>query len=415
MTEAPLERKLFLITDPAFPDVHIRTMSPTGKDRMAMKINPFRGLKPGVFPGLILSGAFYPNLKIGVLRRKRMNVLLAKINPLPPVILAAACLALVPSCGKPAPSTQEPVIFTTFVEFPNELPRLKVMVESLRTFGGLYKDAPVWAYVADDLLESPSESLEAASSFGAEIRTISVPADVAWFYLVRKVFAGAHAEKEAAGKAGILARLDPDTIFIAEPAELILPEGITLGWRPVFHRNISPLFDEPMDDYWSRAYEAMGIDESDVFPMVTPADEDQIRPYFQAGCVVVRPERGILAKWEETLVVLSRDPVMREICERDPGKRTFTFQVALTGAVLNHLERSEMLAFTDRINYPIFFKEMFGAKKDFHDINGAVTLRYEHFLQNTPPDWDKILKGPADRIAWIKERFGRSIDPDGRP
>jgi hypothetical protein len=50
---------------------------------------------------------------------------------------------------------------------------------------------------------------------------------------------------------------------------------------------------------------------------------------------------------------------------------------------------------------------MFGAKKDFHDISGVTTVRYEHFLQNTPPDWDKELEGPADRIVWIKERFAR--------
>jgi hypothetical protein len=54
---------------------------------------------------------------------------------------------------------------------------------------------------------------------------------------------------------------------------------------------------------------------------------------------------------------------------------------------------------------------MFGAKKDFHDITGAVTVRYEHFLQNTPPDWDRKLAGPANRIAWIKERFGGEDRP----
>jgi hypothetical protein len=31
------------------------------------------GLKPGVCSGLILSGAYYPNLKIGVLRRERIK------------------------------------------------------------------------------------------------------------------------------------------------------------------------------------------------------------------------------------------------------------------------------------------------------------------------------------------------------
>ncbi len=320
-------------------------------------------------------------------------------------LLATACLAGISGCGKTDDPGLEPLVITTFVEYPDELVRLRVLVESLRTFGGRYRDAPVWAYVADELLDSPSESLEAAKGLGAEVRRIRIPDAVAWYLLVRKVFAGAHAEAEAAGKATILARLDPDTIFVDEPDEYVLPKGKSLGWRPVFHRNIGPLFDEPLDEYWRRAYEVMGVREETVFPMVTPADEDVIRPYFQAGCVVVRPERGILKHWEESLVLLAGDPVIKEICQKDPSKRLFTFQAALTGAVLNTLDRGEMVAFSDRINYPLFFREMFGAKKDFHDITGVATVRYEHFLQNTPPDWDKALRGPADRIAWIKERF----------
>ncbi len=330
---------------------------------------------------------------------------MGNFRPFQTAILMTVFLSVFSGCGRPGHDIEEPLVFTTFVEFPDELARLSVMVESLRTFGGRYRAAPFWAYIADEILAADPEALDAAQALGADIRTISIPDDAAWYFLSRKVFAAAHAEKEAAGGAGILARLDPDTIFIDEPAEFVLPAGKVLGWRTVFHRNISPLFNESLDEYWARAYEVMGINEASVFPMITPADNDRIRPYFQAGCVVVRPERGIMKKWEEMLISLARDPSIKEICRGDRLKRTFTFQVALIGAILNSVDRSEMHPFSDRINYPIFFKEMFGGKKDFHDITDMVTIRYEYFLQNTPPDWDRKLEGPADKIAWVKERF----------
>jgi hypothetical protein len=304
--------------------------------------------------------------------------------------------------GKPAP-----IIFTTFIETREEILPARVMVESLQTFGARFKDAPVWIYVSREFQAAESESLARFAGLAAEVRTSEAPESATWFYLARKVFAAAQAESEARGRAGVLARLDPDTIFIREPEEFILPEEKDLGYRPVFHRNICPLYKEPMDAYWSRAYEVMGIRESAVFPMVTPADDDTIRPYFQAGCVVARPEKGIMKKWGEMLIRLAGDPVIRKISEQESRKRLFTFQVALTGAILNVVERDKMLEFSDRINYPIFFEEMFGAKKDFHDISGAVTVRYEHFFQNPPPDWETKLKGPADRIDWIKKRFSR--------
>jgi len=232
-----------------------------------------------------------------------------------------------------------------------------------------------------------------------------VPEEATWFYRSRKVFASAQAEQQAAGKARILAWLDADTVILQEPGEFLLPEGKSLGYRPVMHRNISPLYEEPLDDFWKRAYADMSIPESAVFPMVTVADGDKIRPYFNAGCLVVRPERGLLRKWAETFPVLYKDPVLKEMCRRDELKRIFIHQVALSGAVLKHLRRSEMIELSKRINYPLFFREMFGAKREFHDIGEAVTIRYESFFNDPPPDWDKMLSGPPDRIAWLKEHI----------
>lgn len=321
-------------------------------------------------------------------------------------LLISCCIIILLNCSKQTIS-QHPIVFTTFVEFKEELVPLKVMVESLRTFGGRHKDAPVWVYTTDELMASEADAISKLTSSNVEFRASQAPQDATWFYLARKVFAAALAEADAEGKAVVLARLDNDTIIIQEPDDYILPSGKSLGYRPVFHRNINPLYHEPLDAYWTRTYQIMGIQEASVFPMVTPADGDTIRPYFQAGCIVVRPERGILRKWAEMFAVLYQDSVIKEYCKQDQRKRIFTFQVALTGAILNNLERSEMHQFSDRINYPIFFKEMFGAKRDFHDISNAVTVRYEHFFVNPPADWDKQLTGSADRIAWIKERFSK--------
>ena len=64
-----------------------------------------------------------------------------------------------------------------------------------------------------------------------------------------------------------------------------------------------------------------------------------------------------------------------------------------------------MIEFSPRINYPIFFEQMFGAKRIFGDITDVVTFRYESYFTNPAPDWHKKLKGPADRIAWMKEHL----------
>jgi hypothetical protein len=146
--------------------------------------------------------------------------------------------------------------------------------------------------------------------------------------------------------------------------------------------------------------------------MVTPADGDTLKPYINAGCMIVRPERGLLAKWADCWTTLYPDSLLTEMCKTDVKKRIFIHQVALAGAILTHLERDEMLELSPRVNYPIFFEQMFGAKRVFDDITDVVTFRHESYFRKPAPDWQKRIKGPADRIAWIKEHLAPVPEAD---
>jgi len=317
-------------------------------------------------------------------------------------LLTGAISSLIACCAHGA--GLDPIAFAAVAEERAQLHSIRILIESLREFGGIHRDAAFRIYVPPSLLEAEGTG-EAWKELGAELRPFVVPPGADWYPLASWPYAAARAEEEAEGKAEILGWLGPDTVILAEPREMILPPGKALGYRPVFHRNINPLFSEPLDEFWQSAYAVMKVQEEKLFPMVTPADNDSIRPYFQAGCLVVRPARGLLRKWPEYFERLSGDRAIRAMCESNNRWRTFAFQVALTGVFLNHLSENEMLHFSECINYPIFFKEMFGGKRDFHDLTGVITMRYEHFFTDPPPDWAQILSGPADRIAWLRSRF----------
>jgi hypothetical protein len=322
------------------------------------------------------------------------------------IISLIAYFILIPvfNCSR-LKDNRHPIIFVTYAELPQQLYCARVMVESIRTFGSNYKDVPVWLYVTEQLQKDSTATLQKFASLNVDIKTSQAPEEARWFSLANIVFMAAQIETDAESQAAVIVMLGPDTVILQALDEFILPREISLGYRPVFHRNINPLFSEPLDDYWARAYEIMSIQKSTVFPMVTPADDDTIRPYFQAGCLAVRPEKCIFRKWKEQFTALYSDSLIRRMSQKEIRLRIFTFQVALTGAILNNLERLEMMQFSDKINYPIFFREMFGAKRDFHDITNTTTIRYESFFNNPPDGWDKHLTGPADRIAWLKEHF----------
>jgi hypothetical protein len=296
-----------------------------------------------------------------------------------------------------------PVLFVAYAGSEAQVRNITRLVRSLREFGGAYKDAPFWIYLDPELGESSMEKLKQFETINVKLGVVSVPEAASWYFLSGMVFSAAAAEKEAADSARIVVFLGSDTIILQQPDEFILPEGINLGYRPVMHRNISPLFSDELDSYWSRAYEIMQIRPETIFPMVTPADSDVIRPYFNASCLTARPEKCIFSRWSDVYLELCADSTLKTECLNSQPRRIFTFQVALTGAILNSCAKNEIIEMSDRYNYPIFFKEMYGAKHDFHDITEVVTIRYESFFDRPIPNWEQILRGPADRIDWIKK------------
>jgi hypothetical protein len=303
------------------------------------------------------------------------------------------------------------IAFASFASREHELENVSLLLKSLRTFGGRYAGAPMRVYVSRELARAGASVVQDLADLGVGLEPVDdVDPEAAWYYYAQKAFAAARAESDCAGNTDVLAWLDEDTLILQEPAEFDLPDGIHLGYRPVMHRNVGLLYDQPVDAFWQRAYDLLSVEPDTLFPMETPADGEIIRPYFNAGCLIVRPRHGLLAKWAGHWPVLSHDPELRVICEADVKKRIFLHQVALTCAVLNHLRPEERLKLSGRINYPIFFQDTFGAARTFNDLTGVVTLRHESYFRDPAPDWEQKLKGPADRIAWIKTHLCPELD-----
>ena len=321
------------------------------------------------------------------------------------VVLILALLALLP--GSSLSGAARPVIFASYAGDADQLSNTLVLVESIRSFGGRFAEAPVWIYTPPNVLKTQEKLVKSLAALGAEVKPGDAPRETREVPYAGKVFAAARAETAARGAASILVWMDEDTVVLREPLALALVQGKSLGYRPVMHQNIGSLYSEKPDAFWRRVYEKLSIPESAVFPMKTVADGKTIRPYFNAGLLAVRPERGILNAWAEAFSDLYRDPVLAEICKKDERARTFLHQAALSGAIMKRLEKNEMAPLPDGYNYPMFFKEMYGADKAFDTLDGVVTLRYDVYFRNPAPNWSAKLKGPAETVSWLEKHLGR--------
>ncbi len=297
------------------------------------------------------------------------------------------------------------IIFAGFAEGAEQLSHMLVFVESVRKFAGSFRAAPVWIYVPEVSTEKYKKFLDKISALHADIYQSTAPEEALEYYFARKVFAAAEAEVQAETQTEILAWMDEDTIILKEPKDFLLAHDKSLGYRPVMHQNIGSLYSESPDVFWNRVYTNLSIPESALFPMVAPADQRTLRPYFNAGLMIVRPERGVLRRWPENFQKLYEDPVLADMCQKDVYKKIFLHQAALVGAILNTLKKEEMFEFSPNYNYPLFFHEKFEATRKFGDISDAYTTRYDIYFRKPTPGWSERLKGPEEIIAWLKEKF----------
>ncbi len=326
----------------------------------------------------------------------------------PRAAFAGFTLAAALACAAPtarAATDTTPLAFATYAADEEQLRHVVFLVESIRTFAGRWKDAPILVYVPAPVAATARDLVTRITALRGDVRTSDVPGQAPRFPFSGKVGAAAQAETEAL--AGTLVWMDEDTVVLDEPRDLLLREGVSVGYRPVMHNRNGSLFDRPPDAYWSRVYQDLSVPDSALFPVVTPADSQAIRAYFNAGLLAVRRERRILTRWAHDFQVLCGDTALVRMCRQDPVEALFLHQAALAGSILGRLPRAEMVELPPRYNVPLFFKQMYGARREFDSVAGVATLRYDVFFRNPTPGWEEKLKGPPATVRWLVERLGK--------
>ena len=270
-----------------------------------------------------------------------------------------------------------------------------LLARSLRTFGRKLANDPLWLMVPKSLEYVSKATSQALKGLGVQLNRFEVPEEALGFPFGGKVYAAAAAETLASDKADVLVWMDSDTVFTGEPVELVLKENVSLGYRPVMLKNISSLYDEPLNAFWDFIYRGCGMFVKNSFPMVTTVDAVRIRPQFNAGILSVRPKVGLLQAWRNNFERLYQQSNLVPFYQENVLHRIFVHQSILAATLLSRLEDDEMQDLGVRINYPVFLE---GATELVCD---AVTIRYDEFKFFEQPGWEKKVLLKDDVKNWL--------------
>lgn len=277
--------------------------------------------------------------------------------------------------------------------FPNQTHETNsvLLAESVREFGGSLSKSQIHLFYPEYDKHLSQDFINRMSSLNVELIPFEMDLEVLHFPFTGHACAAALAESLSEGKSTILAWLANNTIMQREPKDFLLSDSISLGYRPVHHTLLGLRFDEPLDPFWTRIYDICDVKEDNVFQMKPHIEDFLIRPYFNAGFLIARPEKRLFEKWRDTFLNAYTNDEFQDFYKEDERYAIFIHQAILSGVILSNCNKVELLELSNLYNYPVHLFNEDSTDKRPATIDDCITWRHEGFFKD--PDW--ILKMPV--------------------
>ncbi len=275
----------------------------------------------------------------------------------------------------------------------------RVVIQSLRTFGGPLRDCPVWAFVLDpDRVSHALPDLESVHRFPLDIGE-AIPR----YPFAQKVAATAQAEAMAGPEGRTLVWLSLDCLIINLPLLFILGQTSDVAFRPVHHRNIGARADDPLDDFWRGIYQTLEIDAMP-HTVESYVDGQPLRPYFNTHCFAFNPTMGLGRAWWDYFKAMVADQAFQAGACRDDLHKIFLHQAILSTLVPKMLDWARVRLLPPTYNYPLNLLDEMPPDLRVPTLNSLVNAVYEDAFP-----WDKIEVEEPLR-SWLRARL-RNLTP----
>ena len=241
-----------------------------------------------------------------------------------------------------------------------------LLCRSIRRFAGALQAAPL-TVMTPSRVEPPTETTRAAlARLDVEFLHVPINDEEPVLPFANKVFAGALLEERC--REDVIVFADSDSIFTAEPRELLLPAGHAAAVRPVNSPQVASSGPgDRHEPFWEGVHRLCGTSPP---PFVrTAVSGDRVHAYFNSGLVAVRREAGMMTQWRSDFLRL-----MRARHVPPSGKINQLDQVAL--AVTLARRPAEVQVLDARHNYPLPLRDRMPEPQRSAALEDLVHVHY---------------------------------------
>jgi hypothetical protein len=225
---------------------------------------------------------------------------------------------------------------------------------------------------------------------------------VGHYYFADKVYACAQAEELVDGRIQSLIWIDPACLIIRPPLLFHLDRSADAAVRPVHIRNVGLATTEPLDGFWEKVYETVGVQDVQI-AVESFVDGQQIRAYYNSHAFSVDPSAGLLGRWLESFEALVCDEEYQTSSCQDEAHRVFLHQAVLSALLATSLEPARLRALPPDYNYPYNLHLSVPLDRRARALNDAVCITYEDRSLDPNVVDDIGIHDPLR--SWLSERM----------
>ena len=294
-----------------------------------------------------------------------------------------------------------PTTFFTYVHSAGQRAQARLLIESIRTFGGSMSQVPFWVF-ASNPEQVPCDALEGE---GVRIIPLDVPDTVRRNFYGVKVFACAQAEKLASADTHSLVWIASGCLVVQPPLLIELDQETIAAVRPVHIQNVGILQTDPLDGFWQKVYETVGVDDVET-SVETFVGAKRIRAYYNSHALAVQPSKGLFQQWLTHFETLVLDEAYQAGPCRDGDHQVFLHQAVLSALLSTRLDAQQLRILPPVYNYPYNLQTEVPEEHRAAALNDLVSIAYEE--RSLDPNLMKDIEVHEPLRAWLADRFSEA-------
>lgn len=221
----------------------------------------------------------------------------------------------------------------------------KLLVYSIRHFGGFLKDAAIFSYQPRKGKQLQRSTLLFFEEHAVAHSDETLNTRYTHYPLANKPIATAHHEQKS--RADRMIFLDSDTFFL-RPPDFIKQNSADIQLRPVDIKNIGCKVNtnDPNTDYWQQLYKV--LDVKSLRTVTTTVDKQTILEYYNSGMIVSNNRNELFQHWLRNF-----ERIMRQNIVSRAG--LFPLEQSTLSATISGLELHVALL-PPTYNYPLHMR-----------------------------------------------------------